>query len=194
MPFTGLGAWYHCTPRGRWLQAQGLTDRGGATLGIGVAAVSNDGQSARGAEQSSPVRISEVCSSYTKAVHTHGFSSPLILLTTSSTSPSSITLMFFSGFIASATLTSSGKGALRRLLGSRPSCDSVSPVELMVEIWIGESGLFVMLEGFVSGHEFGHEVNEGAVLSRDMRLSAWQPGSHSLHSVRPSPDLLNAFP
>ena len=63
---------------------------------------------------------------------THGLSSPFKPLTTSKTSPSSITSTFLSGFMARATFRSSGKGALRRLLGSRPSVGSAMLLKMRV--------------------------------------------------------------
>jgi hypothetical protein len=63
---------------------------------------------------------------------THGLSSPFKPLTTSKTSPSSITSTFLSGFMARATFRSNVKGALRRLLGSRPSVGSAMLLKMRV--------------------------------------------------------------
>ena len=46
---------------------------------------------------------------------------------------------------------SSGKGALRRLLGSRPSCESVQLLICIVYGVPGECGRFVMEETEVEG-------------------------------------------
>jgi hypothetical protein len=77
---------------------------------------------------------------------THFISSLLNLLTTSSTSPSCVTSTFLSGLIERAIFMSRGKGALRRLLGSRPSCGSVLPLAFILGDVVGECGRFVILQ------------------------------------------------
>lgn len=100
---------------------------GGATIGAARASLKTEEAMERAADEQRKPVLSQGLVRAQQArpgATTHGLSSPFKPLTTSKTSPSSITSTFLSGFMARATFRSSGEGALRRLLGSRPSVGS----------------------------------------------------------------------